>query len=132
MQLQGKENFLSSVDLRLANPDFAREFKITVRYNDDDKSMLSLADGSVLSPENCLLLLEEETNPSYQVYNIGNSFLKSESLYGFPTVTNTVDFTGYSGDSGRIMNTLGIINGKGSFLISYFNTINDYNKYFQL
>jgi hypothetical protein len=27
---------------------------------------------------------------------------------------------------------LGIINGKGSFLISYFNTINDYNKYFQL
>ena len=38
LELKGRENFLSSVDVTLGNQNFNREFKITVTYNDDDKS----------------------------------------------------------------------------------------------
>ena len=45
LELKGKENFLSSVDVTLGNPNFGREFKITVTYNDDDKSLFNYAQG---------------------------------------------------------------------------------------
>ena len=45
LELKGKENFLSSVDVTLGNQNFDRGFKITVTYNDDDKSLLNYAQG---------------------------------------------------------------------------------------
>jgi hypothetical protein len=129
LELKGRENFLSSVDLTLGNQNFDRAFKITVTYNDDDKSLLDYVKGQEISPDNYLLAVEEQLKPSYQVYNVGTKFLRSENLYGFPTVSNTVDYTNYLGESGRTKNVLAIINGKGSFLLSYSNSLEAYNGY---
>jgi hypothetical protein len=127
LQIKGRENFLSSVDLTLGNQNFPREFKITVTYNDDDKSLLNYAQGPEISPDNYLLAVEKQLKPSYQVYDGGAKFLQSENLYGFPTVSNTVDYTNYLGESGRTKNVLAIVNGKGSFLLSYSNSLEAYN-----
>ena len=129
LELKGRENFLSSVDITLGNQNFDRMFKITVTYNDDDKSLLNYAQGLVISADNYLLAVEEQLKPSYQVYNVGTKFLRSENLYGFPTVSNTVDYTNYHGESGRTKNVLAIVNGKGSFLLSYSNSLEAYNGY---
>jgi hypothetical protein len=129
LELKGRENFLSSVDVTLGNQNFDRGFKITVTYNDDDKSLFNYAQGLVISADNYLLAVEEQLKPSYQVYNVGTKFLRSENLYGFPTVSNTVDYTNYLGESGRTKNVLAIVNGKGSFLLSYSNSLEAYNGY---
>ena len=129
LELKGRENFLSSVDVTLGNQNFDRGFKITVTYNDDDKSLLDHVKGLGISPENYLLAVEEQLKPSYQVYNVGTKFLRSENLYGFPTVSNTVDYTDHLGESGRTKNVLAIVNGKGSFLLSYSNNLEGYNGY---
>jgi hypothetical protein len=129
LDLKGRENFLSSVDVTLGNQNFDRGFKITLTYNDDDKSLLNYAQGQDISPNNYLLAMEEQLKPSYQVYNVGTKFLRSENLYGFPTVSNTVDYTNYLGESGRTKNVLAIVNGKGSFLLSYSNSLEAYNGY---
>ena len=129
LQLQGKENFLSSVDLTLANPSYSREFKITVTYNDDDGSLLQYANNLEISPENYLTALENEVKPAYQKYNFVNDISNSDELYGFPTVSNMVDFTNHNGESGRTMNVLAVINGQGSFLFSYSNTVEAFDKY---
>ena len=129
LELRGRENFLSSVDVTLGNQNFDRVFGITVTYNDDDKSLLNYAQGQEISPDNYLLAVEEQLKPSYQIYKVGTKFLQSENLYGFPTVSNTVDYTNYLGESGRTKNVLAIVNGKGSFLLSYSNSLEAYNGY---
>jgi len=129
LELKGRENFLSSVDLTLGNPDFDKRFKITVTYNDDDKSLVNYIQGGKNSTENYLLAVEEQLKPSYSAYNVGTKFLRSENLYGYPTVSNTVDYTNYLGESGRTKNVLGVVNGKGSFLLSYSNSLKAYNGY---
>jgi hypothetical protein len=129
LEIKGRENFLSSVDVTLGNQNFDRGFKITVIYNDDDKSLLNYAQGPEISADNYLLAVEEQLKPSYQIYNVGAKFLHSENLYGFPTVSNTVDYTNYLGESGRTKNVLAIVNGKGSFLFSYSNSLEAYNGY---
>lgn len=129
LEIKGRENFLSSVDVTLGNQNFDRGFKITVTYNDDDKSLLNYAQGQDISPDNYLLAMEEQLKPSYQVYDVGAKFLRSENLYGFPTVSNTVDYTNLLGESGRTKNVLAIVNGKGSFLLSYSNSLEGYNGY---
>ncbi len=129
LELKGRENFLSSVDVTLGNQNFDRGFKITVTYNDDDKSLLNYAQGQKISPDNYLLAVEEQLKQSYQVYNVGTKFLRSENLYGFPTVSNTVDYTNYLGESGQTKNVLAIVNDKGSFLFSYSNSLIAYNGY---
>jgi hypothetical protein len=129
LEIKGRENFLSSVDVTLGNQNFDRGFKITVTYNDDDKSLLDHVKGLGISPDNYLLAMEEQLKPSYQVYHVGAKFLRSENLYGFPTVSNTVDYTNYLGESGRTKNVLAIVNGKGSFLLSYSNSLEAYNGY---
>jgi glutamine amidotransferase-like uncharacterized protein len=83
--------------------------------------------GAEISPDNYLLSLEQQLKDSYQIYNVGAKFLHSENLYGFPTVSNTVDYTNYLGESGRTKNVLAIVNGKGSFLLSYSNSLEAYN-----
>jgi hypothetical protein len=129
LQAQGKENFLSSTDLILGNSSYPREFKITIAYNDDDSSLLQYVEGLELSPENYLLGLENQLKPSYQVYNLVTDTSNSDDLYGFPTVSNTVDFTNHLGESGRTMNVLAVINGKGSFIFSYSNTVEAFYEY---
>lgn len=129
LQAEGRENFLSSVDLTLGNPNFAREFKITIMYNDDDASLLNYAEGLQISPDNYLLAVEEQLKPSYLLYNLAGELMHSTDLYGFPTVSNTVDFTNHIGESGRTMNVLSVINGKGSFLFSYSNSVDAFDEY---
>ncbi len=129
LEPEGRENFLSSVDVTLGNPNFDRGFKITVTYNDDEKLLSNHTQGQDISPDTYLLAMEEQLKPSYQVYNVGAKFLRSENLYGFPTVSNTVDYTNYLGESGRTKNVLAIVNGKGSFLLSYSNSLESYNGY---
>jgi hypothetical protein len=129
LQAQGKENFLSSTDLTLGSPDFPREFKIAVKYNDDDTSLLQYANNLEISPKNYLLGVEKELKSSYQNYNLVSDTLDSDELYGFPTVSNTVDYTDHLGESGRMMNTLAIINGKGSFIFSYSNSVEKFDQY---
>jgi len=129
LQAQGTENFLSSTDLTLGNSSYPREFKITITYNDDDSSLLQYVEGLELSPENYLLGLENQLKPSYQVYKLVTDTSNSDDLYGFPTVSNTVDFTNHLGESGRTMNVLAVINGKGSFIFSYSNTVETFYEY---
>ncbi|HEY7109629.1 MAG TPA: hypothetical protein VH415_09395 [Nitrososphaeraceae archaeon] len=129
LHAQGRENFLSSVDLTLGNPNFPREFKITVTYNDDDPSLINYAQGLEISPERYLLAIEDQLRPSYQTYNLVDKPANTDSLYGFPAVTNTVEFTNYLGESGRTMNVLAVINGKGSFIFSYSNSNESFNEY---
>ena len=129
LQAQGKENFLSSTDLTLGSPDFPREFKIAVKYNDDDSSLSRYIENLVISPKNYLLGVEKELKSSYENYNLASDTLDSDELYGFPTVTNTVDYTDHLGESGRIMNTLAIVNGKGSFIFSYSNSVEKFDQY---
>ena len=125
----GRENFLSSVDLTLGNQNFPREFKISVTYNVDDSSLLNYAQGLEISPDNYLLAVEDQLKASYQIYDLDEKFLHSNSLYGFPTVSNSVDYTNYLGESGRTKNVLAIVNGKGSFLFSYSNSLEAYDEY---
>lgn len=129
LEIKGRENFLSSVDLTLDNQNFPREFKITVTYNDDDASLLNYAQGLEISPDNYLLAVEDQLKASYQLYNLEGKFLHSNNLYGFPTVSNRVDYTNYLGESGRTKNVLAIVNGKGSFLFSYSNNLDAYDEY---
>jgi hypothetical protein len=129
LQAQGKENFLSSVDLTLGNADFAREFKITIMYNDFDSSLVKYVQGLEISPENYLLALEDQLKPSYQTYDLLDGLANSGDLYGFPTVSNTIDFTNHLGESGRTMNVLAVINGKGSFMFSYSNNVEAFYEY---
>lgn len=129
LELKGRENFLSSVDVTLDNQNFDREFKITATYNDDDQSLVNYAQGAEISADNYLLGVEEQLKPSYQVYKAGTKFLRSENLYGYPASSNTVDYTNYLGESGRTKNVLAIVNGKGSFLLSYSNSIEAYDGY---
>jgi len=115
LELKGRENFLSSVDVTLGNQNFDRGFKITVTYNDDDKSLLDHVKGLGISPENYLLAVEEQLKPSYQVYNVGTKFLRSENLYGFPTVSNTVDYTNLSENLDELRMSLPSSTAKGHF-----------------
>jgi len=129
LQAQGKENFLSSTDLTLGSPDLPREFKITVTYNDHDTSLLQYVQNLEILPKNYLLGIEKQLKSSFQTYNMVGDTSDSEELYGFPTVSNIVDYTNYVGESGRSMNTLAIINGKGSFLFSYSNMVEEFYQY---
>src|SRR4029079_6477400 len=58
LEIKGRENFLSSVDVTLGNQNFNRGLKITVTYNDDDKSLANYAQGAEISPDNYLLAME--------------------------------------------------------------------------
>ena len=129
LKTEGKENFLSSIDLTLDNPNFAREFKITIMYNDDDVSLVNNVQGLEISPEKYLLTVEDQLKPSYQIYNPGTRVAHSSDLYGYPTVSNTIDYTNYLGETGRTKNILAVVNGKGSFLFSYSNSQDDFKKY---
>jgi hypothetical protein len=102
---------------------------IAVKYNDDDKSLSQYVENLEISPKNYLLGVEKELESSYQNYNLISDTLDTDELYGFPTVSNTVDYTDHLGESGRMMNTLAVINGKGSFIFTYSNSVEQFDQY---
>jgi 3-oxoacyl-[acyl-carrier protein] reductase len=103
--------------------------KITDMVFDDKKYGLNHIQGLEISPDRYLLTVEDQLKPSFQIYNLREKILHSNNLYGFPTVSNTVDYTNYLGESGRTKNVLAIVNGKGSFLFSYSNSAKAYDGY---
>jgi hypothetical protein len=66
--------------------------------------------------------------PSYQRYNIVTNNPENYSMYGFPTASNVADYKKYSGETGRVLNVNAIINNKNSFVLSYFNNVENFYK----
>ena len=117
---KGKENFLSSIDLTLTNPNATKPFQITITYIMNDSS-LNYTGNEIIVPANNLRNLEGQLKGAYQQYIVVGKGSPAYSIYGFPTASDIVDYTKYNGQTGRMLNVLGIINGKSSFLLSYSN-----------
>ncbi len=128
LQAKGKENFLSSTDLTLTNPNSSRQFKITISYSTNDTN-LNYAGNEDIVPYNDLTYLEQQIKPAFQIYNIVQNDSESYNLYGFPTAGNIIDYTKHDGESGRMLNVLGIVKGKNSFFVSYSNSVEGFYKY---
>ncbi len=128
LQAKGKENFLSSKDLTLTNSNASREFKITISYITNDSS-LNYTGNQKIVPYNDLRNLEQQIKPAFQIYNIVQNSSASYDLYGFPTAGNIIDYTRHNGESGRMLNVLGIVKGKSSFLFSYSNSVEGFDRY---
>jgi len=119
--IKGKENFLSSIDLTLTNPNATKPFQITITYIMNDSS-LNYTGNEIIVPANNLRNLEEQLKVEYQQYIIVGKGSPAYSVYGFPTASDIVDYTKYNGQNGRMLNVLGVVKGKSSFLLSYSNS----------
>jgi len=117
---KGKENFLSGIDLTLTNPNATKPSQITITYIMNDSS-LNYTRNEIIVPANNLRNLEGELKDEYQQYIVVGKGSPAYSIYGFPTASDIVDYTKYNEQTGRMLNVLGIIKGKSSFLISYSN-----------
>src|SRR6266540_840643 len=122
LQAKGKENFLSSTDLKLTNPNSSRQFKITISYSTNDTN-LNYTGNKESIPYNELRNLEQQIKPAFQIYNVVQNNSESYNLYGFPTAGNIIDYTKHGGESGRMLNVLEIVKGKNSFFVSYSNNV---------
>jgi hypothetical protein len=118
---KGRENFLSSTDLTLTNPNSTKSFLITISYIMNDSS-LNYTGNEIIVPANNLRNLEGQLKEAYQQYNVVSKGSSAYSIYGFPTASDIVDYTKYNGQTGRMLNIHGIVNGKSSFLFSYSNS----------
>jgi hypothetical protein len=117
---KGKENFLSSTDLTLMNPNSTQPFQITITYIMNDSS-LNYSGNEIIMPANNLRNLEGQLRQAYQQFTVVGKGSPAYSVYGFPTASDIVDYTKYNGQTGRMLNILGIVKGKSSFLLSYSN-----------
>ncbi len=117
--IKGKENFLSSIDLTLTNPN-SSSLQIAIAYTINDSS-LNYTGYETIVPENNLRNLEEQTKTAFQLYNIVGKGSPTYTIYGFPTASNIVDYIKYNGEKGRMLNILSIVKGKNSFFLSYSN-----------
>ena len=117
---KGKENFLSSIDLTLTNPNATKPFQITITYIINDSS-LNYSGNEIIVPANNLENLEGQLKEAYQQYIVVGKGSPAYSVYGFPTTSDIVDYTKYNGQTGRMLNVLGVVKGKSSFLLSYSN-----------
>src|SRR6476659_1908448 len=117
---KGKENFLSSIDLTLTNPNATKPLQITITYIMNDSS-LNYTGNEIIVPANNLRNLEGQLKGAYQQYIVVGKGSPAYNIYGFPTASDIVDYTKYNGQAGRMLNVLGIIKGKSSFLLSYSN-----------
>ena len=117
---KGKENFLSSIDLTLTNPNATKPSQITITYITNDSS-LNHTGNEIIVPANNLRNLEGQLKGAYQQYIVVGKGSPAYNIYGFPTASDIVDYTKYNGQTGRMLNVLGIVNGKSSFLLSYSN-----------
>jgi hypothetical protein len=121
---KGKENFLSTTDLTLTNPKFERPFQVTITYTLNDSSLTNGTQQT--TAENNLRHSEDQMKPSYQKYNIVTKNPENYSIYGFPTASDIADYKKHSGETGRILNVNAIINNKNSFVLSYFNNVENF------
>ena len=112
----------------LTNPNASRQFKITVGYVANDSS-LNYKGNEEIVPYNDLRNLEQQIKPAFQIYNVVQNNSESYNLYGFPTAGNIIDYTKHGGESGRMLNVLGIVKGKNSFFVSYSNNVEGFYKY---
>jgi hypothetical protein len=117
---KGKENFLSSTDLTLMSPNSTQPFQITITYIMNDSS-LNYSGNEIIMPANNLRNLEGQLKGAYQQFTVVGKGSPAYSVYGFPTASDVVDYTKYNGQTGRMLNILGIVKGKSSFLLSYSN-----------
>ena len=117
---KGKENFLSSIDLTLTNPNYTKPFQVTITYIVNDSS-LNYTGNEIIVPENNLRILEGQLKGAYQLYTFVSKGFPTYSVYGFPTASHIVDYTKYNGQNGRLLNVLSVVKGKSSFLLSYSN-----------
>jgi hypothetical protein len=117
---KGKENYLSSIDLMLTNPNATKPFQITFIYIMNDSS-LNYSGNKIIVPANNLQNLERQLKGAYLQYTVVCKGSPTYSVYGFLTATDIVDYTKYNGQAGRMLNVFAIINGKNSFLLSYSN-----------
>ncbi|MGC2425822.1 MAG: hypothetical protein WA421_02200 [Nitrososphaeraceae archaeon] len=117
---KGKENFLSTIDLTLTNPNSTKPFQITITYVMNDSS-LNYTGNEIIVPANNLRNLEGQLKDAYQQFTVGGKGSSAYSVYGFPTASDIVDYTEYNGQTGRMLIVLGVVNGKSTFLLSYSN-----------
>ena len=118
--IKGKENFLSTIDLTLMNPNSIKPFQITITYIMNDSS-LNYTGNEIIVPANNLWNMEEQLKQAYQQFTVVGKGSSAYSVYGFPTASDIVDYTKYNGQTGRMLNVLGVVNGKSTFLLSYSN-----------
>ena len=62
---KGKENFLSSIDLTLTNPNSTKPFQVTITYIVNDSS-LNYTGNEIIVPANNLQNLEGQLKEAYQ------------------------------------------------------------------
>lgn len=117
---KGKENFLSTIDLTLMNPNSTKPFQITITYIMNDSS-LNYTGNEIIVPANNLRNLEGQLKDAYLQFTVVGKGSSAYSVYGFPTASDIVDYTKYNGQTGRMLNVLGIVKGKSTFLLSYSN-----------
>lgn len=120
---EAKKNFLSSVDLTLKDAKSER-LQVTVSYRVND----TMLNSSQITPDSALRKFEGEQRPAFQLYHSLGKSPVLYSVYEFPTASNIVDYTKHSGESGRSLNVLAIVNGKNAFLFSYSNSIEEFYK----
>lgn len=120
---KGNVNFLNSNDLTLQDAKSER-LRVTISYRIND----SMLNSSQIMPETALSKFEDEQRPAYQLYHSLGKSPTSYRVYGFPTASNIIDYTKHSGESGRTLNVLAIVNGKNTFSLSYSNTIENFYK----
>ena len=106
--------------MTLTNPNATKPFQITITYIMNDSS-LNYTGNEIIVPANNLRNLEEQLKVEYQQYIIVGKGSPAYSVYGFPTASDIVDYTKYNGQNGRMLNVLGVVKGKSSFLLSYSN-----------
>jgi len=82
---------------------------------------LNYTGNEIIIPENNLHYLEEQLKAAYQLYIVVRKGSPAYRIYGFPTSSDIVDYTKFDGETGRILNILGIVKGKNSFLFTYSN-----------
>ena len=111
---------MSTVDLTLTNPNSTKSFQITITYIMNDSS-LNYTGNEIIVPANNLQNLEGQIKGEYQQFSVVGKGSPAYSIYGFPTASDIVDYIKYNGQTGRLLNVLGIVKGKSSFLLSYSN-----------
>jgi hypothetical protein len=111
----------SSTDVSFMDPNSTNPLKISITYTINNK-MLNHTDNEKINPEKDLITIENQQKPAFGKFYILKKGSPKYSIYGVPTSSHIVDYTTYSGESGRILNVLGIVNSNSSFLLSYTNS----------
>ena len=101
-------------------PNSTKPFQVTIAYIVNDSS-LNYTGNEIILPENNLRILEGQLRGAYQLYTFVSKGSPTYIIYGFPTASDIMDYTKHNGQNGRLLNVLGVVKGKGLFLLSYSN-----------